>query len=152
MGIHKYTYYHLSISDLKLEYKIDKKRALRYFLYYLMPKSLKGISKTIVERIMKKVSIHDNGDILIAYYGRYGRKEIFKREWFDGFEVLSYEGRKIRVPVKTHEYLSHLYGDYMNPPAIIPESTHSQYYVNLKEHVALSEVYKRVLNGITREY
>ncbi len=152
IGVHKYTYYTLSIKDVLNEFNHNKKSAILYLLGYLMPKSMKEFSKERVRRIIDKVSMHNEGDFLISYYGRYGKKEIFKSEWFKNYKILPYEGRVIKVPVCTHDFLTHLYGDYMTLPATIPESTHALYYANLKEHIELAEVRKKVSKGIIYEY
>lgn len=152
IGVHKYSYFNLSIKDVINEFKHNKKSATLYLLSFLMPKSMKEFSKEKVRKMIEKVSKHNEGVYLISYYGRYGKKEIFKSEWFKNFKTLPYEGRVIKVPGDTHDYLTHLYGDYMTPPANIPESTHALFYANLKEHIDLAEVRQKVSMGIIYEY
>lgn len=42
-------------------------------------------------------------------------KEIFKKEWIMENKVVSFENRRVNVPVNAHEYLTAIYGDYMTP-------------------------------------
>lgn len=43
------------------------------------------------------------------------RDRYFKKEWFDDVIIGNYEGFPMPLPVGYHEYLSLVYGDYMNP-------------------------------------
>lgn len=96
----------------------------------------------------------DEGDFYVCYAGVYGRKEIYKKEWYkDGIE-LPFENTKIIVPVGYDAILTQLYGDYMTPPP--PEkcvaSHDDRYYVNLKEGLTLLEAKKRIKKGIHKEF
>ena len=52
------------------------------------------------------------------YCGAWGKKEIMPGEWFGEGTVLSFEGMEVMGPVRYHEYLSQLYGDYMQLPPV----------------------------------
>ena len=45
-----------------------------------------------------------------------GIKDIFKREWFDEYEMCEFEGYSFRIPKRYDEILRHAYGDYMQLP------------------------------------
>lgn len=80
-------------------------------------------------------------------------KELFPKEWFEGYHYVPFDGGRIRVNDNVHEYLSMLYGDYMTPPP--PQKRfpdHRHYYLNLKEGLSAVEAIKRVKEGKTIEY
>lgn len=151
--IHKYTYFQVSMRDMVFEMLHGNKgTAIGYLISLLSPLHLKQMTKNKIEIIESYISNNEKSDKLISYFGPYGKKEILKTSWFGGYEEMPYEGRIMRLPLHYHDYMTQMYGDYMTPPAVIPETTHSQFYVNLKEHIELTEVYKRVSLGITKEY
>lgn len=83
----------------------------------------------------------------------YGAKEIFKKEWFEGYVEGSFEGLKIRLPADYDSFLKHLFGDYMQlPPADRRVTHHSRVYINLKEALCLSEVKERLKSGLSIEF
>ena len=126
--------------------------ALKFFERLITPSFVSRISRKYIEKWENEYSQKESGAHLVSFCGSYGKKEFFRSDWFEGYEVLEYEGRKIRLFRNYKEYLIGVYGDYMTPPAIIPDSTHVQYYVNLKERKELKEIQQMVLHGITKEY
>jgi LPS biosynthesis protein len=48
--------------------------------------------------------------------GRYGTREFVPRSYFGESEKLEFEGIMVSAPAKSHKYLKHLYGDYMQLP------------------------------------
>jgi hypothetical protein len=79
-------------------------------------------------------------------------KVLFDSKWFEGFEILKFEGRTIRLPLHYDEYLTLIYGDYMTPPKDIPDSTHWKYYVNLKEKISMDEARNRIKINRVKEF
>ena len=152
LWFHKYMYFKISIWDIIRSIKKKDGRTAQFIYSMVAPKCMKDWSRRKIEMIETKISNHDKDGYLASYFGAYRKKEIYNAEWFDGYEVLSYEGRSIRLPLNYDDYLRHIYGDYLTPPTKIPESTHCQYYVNLKKKISLDEVKERVSNGITKEY
>lgn len=51
-----------------------------------------------------------------------------RTEFFEGFEYKDFDGVKVRVPIKWHEYLTCIYGDYMKLP---PESKRYSHDLNV---------------------
>lgn len=45
-----------------------------------------------------------------------GEKDIFKREWFDEFEMCDFESYRFRIPKGYDSVLKHVYNDYMKLP------------------------------------
>lgn len=56
--------------------------------------------------------------------GPYGRREIHRRELFDGVAEVEFEGRRLPAPSGYHEILTGIYGDYMTPPPPEMRITH----------------------------
>lgn len=152
VNMHKYLYYDVSFSDIVRSIGINKRLALRYLYSIIMPVFFKKLTKKKVEMIEKQIVRNKEGNYLVSFFGPYGRKEILNTDWFKGFETLKYENRTIRLPLHYDDYLRQIYGDYMTPPVIIPETTHCQYYVNLKEKINMEDVAARVCKGITKEF
>lgn len=152
LGFYKYMYFKISLTDIIASVKKKDGRTAQFIYSMIAPKFMKDFSKRKIEKIEKKISNHGKDSFLGSYFGAYRKKEVYNAEWFDGYKELTYEGRSIRLPLHYDEYLRHIYGDYMTPPAVIPESTHCQYYVNLKEKISLDEVKERISKGITKEF
>ena len=89
------------------------------------------------------------GECVLNYYTFYKvEKEIFPKAWFSDTVEKAFEDIVIKLPIGYHEYLSKLFGDYMTPPPVEKQiSHHSHYYCNLKEHLTIDEVRKRLSKG-----
>lgn len=75
-------------------------------------------------------------------------KELFQKEWFDEYELYTFENIKIRLSKSNDKYLTQLFGDYMTPPPVEKRvSAHSHYYLNLREGLAKEEVRQRIKKG-----
>ncbi len=61
--------------------------------------------------------------------------------WFRSSVLAQFEDFKAKLPIGVHEYLTHVYGDYMKlPPKEKQVSHHCHYYVNLEKHVPLEQI------------
>lgn len=58
------------------------------------------------------------GEKWANYCGAWGKKEIMPAEWFGLGSKLTFEGMEVTGPACPHEYLTHLYGDYMQLPPV----------------------------------
>lgn len=151
-GLHKYTYFNASFKDVIKTIIKDKKKCSRYLISMLLPGFVNKWTRKEIEEIDRIISLKKSGQYLVSYYGPYGRKEILNSDWFDDYVELVFENRMIRLPKEYDSYLRHMYGDYMVPPAYIPESTHSQAYINLNKHINMDDVYCRLKKGIFKEF
>lgn len=91
---------------------------------------------------------HINGDFLLNYYTPYKlEKEVFPKEWFDHVVEFPFETTTIMLPSGYHNYLTQLFGNYMElPPVENRISHHYHYYFNLKKRESLKEIQSK-LNG-----
>lgn len=150
--IHKYTYFDVSFKDVILSFFKNKKDGLRLLLVFFMPNFVQGYTRRKIQEIERKLILRDKGKFLVSYYGPYGVREKLRAEWFEGFESQLYEGRLMKLPLHYDDYLHQLYGDYMTPPSIIPETTHARWYINLKERVTFTTAEMHVRQGITEVF
>lgn len=138
-----------TIKQLKM---LDMENFIKSSVRLMAPHFLNKFFMSQIVKFEKKIVNKNKEKNIASFCGRYGIKELFEARWFDGYKLLDFEGRKIRVPLMFHEYLTHVYGDYMKYPDDIPESTHAQYYVNLKERINIDEIYKRVKMKVNKEW
>ena len=52
------------------------------------------------------------------------KRTIWKTEWFNNKTRLEFEGKYYSAPVHYHEYLTHIYGNYMELPPVEDRKTH----------------------------
>lgn len=80
----------------------------------------------------------------------YGTREHCPAEWFQNSIIVPFADFEIRLPSGYNEYLTQVYGDYMQlPPADKQVSNHPYHYCNLSERLTIEEVRKRLKNGET---
>lgn len=95
----------------------------------------------------------ENGSNCLSLTGYYGVKEIYKRDWFDGYIEVSFHDYTVRVPKGYDQYLTQIYGDYMVlPPEEKRVTHHGHYYLNLTERICLEEIQRRIKEGETVVY
>jgi len=151
-----YKYCCKSASMSSVIYNLRKGRfsnAFKQFCRFFLPnRYVKRTLRQFADKFNKEYASKENGTNVVSFFGSYGKKEIFQKKWFDGFELLEYEGREIRLFQDYDQYLTKTYGDYMTPPPVTPKSTHLQLYINLKERLTMDEIMKRVEKGIHKEW
>lgn len=59
-----------------------------------------------------------NGEMWANYCGAWGKREIMPAKWFGEGTIVRFEGMDAVAPACPHEYLTHLYGDYMQLPPV----------------------------------
>lgn len=76
-----------------------------------------------IDRLCKSGNI--NSDHVCCYLTPYGaEKNIFRRDWFGKGQEVKFEDSSFLAPEKFHEYLTHIYGDYMALPPIEKRVSH----------------------------
>lgn len=66
----------------------------------------------------------DTSNIVVNYCGAWGDREIMKKEWIEPLIDLDFEGIKVKAPNNYQEYLTHMYGNYMELPPIEKRVSH----------------------------
>lgn len=94
-----------------------------------------------LDTMYKKIPYED-AEIIVNFCGAWAEKEIMPKAYFgDGIEG-EFEGIKVVLPEKTHEYLTALYGDYMTLPPEEERVGHHYYTV-----IDLEKSYKEYINN-----
>ena len=75
-------------------------------------------------RALEKKNKYDSSQKVVSLCGYYGASDIYRREWFDEYELCNFEKIKVRIPKGYVAYLTQLYGDYMKFPPIEQQKTH----------------------------
>lgn len=85
-----------------------------------------GANRCIVlmDRISKKYLFDCSANAGCIEWGLYGEHECMKRELFEPTEKLCFEGEEFKVMNGWHQYLSNIYGKYMELPPIQQRGTH----------------------------
>ena len=111
---------------------IMQKLFYKYFAEYYRTKFI-----NLDKRINNNV-----GEKFLCYSTTYDlRKEIYEIDWIlDTIEV-PFETLVINIPRNYHDYLSSIYGNYMELPPIEKRfSTHEHYFVNLNKRIDIQNV------------
>ena len=95
-------------------------------------------------RQLDKEHNFDDGNFYVLYSACFAyqyKKEILKKEWFDNYCLMPFEGIEVRVPIGFDAYLTHVYGNYMQlPPEEKRVTRHYHYYMNLNERKTIQEI------------
>lgn len=60
----------------------------------------------------------EHGGQLVAITWTYKNKDVYKKEWFDDYLEMPFDGFMVRVNKMYDEYLTYVYGDYMTFPQL----------------------------------
>lgn len=75
-------------------------------------------AKSARDRLMAlwKEIPYATSEYVVSYGGAYGKKEVLPKEIFGEGSEGTFEGLTVRLPAKIDEYLTRIYGDYMQLP------------------------------------
>lgn len=79
------------------------------------------------EAVVKREKLYQSaktGNFLANYNGAWGDKEIIPKEWYGDGTHLTFEGVDIIAPQKYSEWLTQVYGNYMELPPVEKRVTH----------------------------
>lgn len=113
-------------------------RSLKGKIAFAIPYLLAMITgkKRILNKIDKinKLYLYDESEFVGATSSLYNsQKNRFKKEWFEDFVELTFEGYTFKAPCGYHEVLTKMYGDYMQLPPIDQQITHHTNKIYIKE-------------------
>lgn len=81
----------------------------------LCRRPIQKVSLKMIERTTRKYPFESSKYCM--YYGVvYGMKGVIPKEWIEETIWVPFENIQVRIPKHYHEYLTHIYGDYMTPP------------------------------------
>lgn len=79
--------------------------------------------KMKIDKLLKKQKVSDS-DMIGTIMGAYRTREIVPKSYFGKGKFYEFEGIMLRGPELYHEYLTHMYGDYMKLPPEESRKTH----------------------------
>lgn len=68
--------------------------------------------------------------------------EVFEKQWFEKPVSVPFEDTTIFVPNGYHEFLSKLYGDYMQIPPEDKRASHDEFYIDLENTKTIDDILK----------
>ena len=93
-------------------------------------------SKAKMDELCKKIAswYNEKGTKRVTnFFGRYGfNRETLPIEWLGNPSYREFEGHLFPLPERWHEYLTHLYGDYLELPPESQRGTHEIFLVDFK--------------------
>jgi len=102
---------------------------------------LQPFKKCIERRILKLERTIFHGDMLCSPFGAYKKGEVFEKSWFISHSKCKFEDSYIYLPNGYHEYLTNMFGNYMQlPPEDDRVSNHSLFYTNFKRRLTPEQV------------
>lgn len=123
------------------------KTLLKYVVVTLLRPELSDAYNSYLKST-RQIEYNADGKYMMCLMGSYGDKERVLSEWFEDYIEWPFYDFTVRLPIGYENYLTHLYGDYMQLPPIEKRvSNHCHYYCNLKEKLSLDEVKRRIKNG-----
>lgn len=108
-------WYHLAVLRRPAQNRGFLNKLVTTLLLLCIPNKMwEGIKKLS----FKKITFLDvnRAPCIANLFGAWGFKEFFPREMFDSYVLGEFEGLSLPLPANPHEYLSHMYGDYMQLP------------------------------------
>jgi lipopolysaccharide cholinephosphotransferase len=63
----------------------------------------------------RRFAARSAGDVVASSCGSYGRREFFRRSWFDAAVPTRFRGSELQIPSGSREMLEWIYGDFMTP-------------------------------------
>lgn len=112
-------------------YKLGKRNMKYLKIARLMSAVLTDRAVMAFARLNERVYAHKNTPAYINLYSIYKRnKETIDREWLDNYETALFGDIEVPIVGSTDEYLTHLYGDYMQfPPPWKRASRHTTLFL-----------------------
>lgn len=119
------------------------KRFIKSFLFLFRRKTSRQDIVDNLEQVCSSIPFETSDNCIV--YAEEGTKGVFPKSWLDKPKSLPFEFFTVRVPGKFDEYLTQLYGDYMQlPPENERESRHlnAMFFLDLEKRVELKDIWK----------
>lgn len=97
-----------------------------------------------IEKIIRKYSF-ENSQYCLFYDAIYGMKNVVPKKWIEETIWVPFEDVQVRIPKYYHEYLTHIYGDYMTPPPVEKrDDRHAFAFIDMEKRWSLDEIRKEL--------
>ena len=110
--------YHLSISQLEAKNRGEIIKIISKIILKITPKKFFKFYQKICKKIIVNWDIQETNYCANIFGQARYEKEIMPKKYFGNPKYVQFENMVFPVPELTHEYLTHLYGDYMKLPKI----------------------------------
>jgi len=108
------------------------------------PLHLQKLSWKMLEKTIRKYP-YERSQYCVAYVGGYGTRNIIPKKWIEETIWVPFENMQVRIPKYYHEYLTHLYGDYMTPPSDDKkDDRHTVKYLDFEKRLTRDEILKKL--------
>lgn len=79
-----------------------------------------------INNMGKRLPYNDNS-FAVNLFGAWKEREIIKREWLGKPQLCEFEDMQIYIPENSHDYLTSLYGNYMELPPVEKRVSHHDF-------------------------
>ena len=143
--LYQLSYSRYAFRDICSYYREKNIKAFKKGVFSLfVPNFMRTYLKNKLIEIDKQYK-EDNGPNMISSYGDYWEKEYLDSKWFGAFEKKQFEDFEVSLGTGTHQYLSQVYGNYMQLPPLDKQVTHHfHYYLNLDRGLQMNEIMKEL--------
>lgn len=101
---------------------------------------LQKLSLRMIEKTLRKYP-YESSKCCLFYGLVYGLRNVILKEWIEETVWVPFENIQVRVPKYYHEYLTHIYGDYMTPPSNDKkDDRHFVLYLDLEKRLSREEI------------
>ena len=108
--------YHLSISQLEAQNRGEIIKIISKIILKITPKTMFNFYQKICKKIITNWNIEKVNECANIFGQARYEKEIMPKKYLGKPKYIKFEDGMFPVPELTHEYLKHLYGDYMRLP------------------------------------
>ena len=107
----------------------------------LFRKPLQKLSLRMVEKTVRKYS-YERSKYSVCYDSVSLRMRcVFPKKWIEETVWVPFENTQVRIPKYYHEYLTHIYGDYMTPPPDDKkDDRHVVLYLDFEKRLSREEI------------
>ena len=106
--------------------------------------SILKISLKMIEKIIRKYAYEDS-EYCLYYTSIYGMRNVIPKKWVEETILVPFEDVQIRIPKYYHEYLTHIYGDYMTPPPMEKrDDRHAFAFIDMDKRWSLKDIQKEL--------
>lgn len=143
--ISRQSHYHFPHSKRveTLKYRMYR-RYILVLLTSLFRNPIQKISVKMIEKIIRKYAFEDS-EYCLYYTSIYGMRNVIPKKWVEETIWVPFEDVQIRIPKYYHEYLTHIYGDYMTPPPIEKrDDRHAFAFIDMDKRWSLDDIRKEL--------
>lgn len=110
----------------------------------LFRKPIQKLSLKKIEKTIRKYP-YESSKYCLFYVDVYGMRNVVPKKWIEDTIWVPFENIQVRIPKYYHEYLTHIYGDYMTPPPVEKrDDRHVFAFLDLDKRWSLDDLLKEL--------